>query len=153
MCRFIIYISSNPILIAKLIYNNNCLEKQCIDAQHGKQLNIDGSGLAWYSENSSGAAIIKSILPLHNDQNIKSIAHHVQSMCFIGHIRAATYGNISTNNCQPFTYRNYTFCHNGNIDNYQNSKQSLEQLISNHDHFSEGSTDSELIFFALPISS
>ena len=144
MCRFTCYIGESILIHNILFQSKLSLVNQCKNAIYGMQVNMDGCGVAWYVQFKKTPAIYRSMYPMCNDLNIASIANHTRSTCFIGHIRAATQGMVCVNNCHPFHYDNLTFCHNGNIDNFDITKRSkFYDFLKDRPN---GNTDSELLF-------
>ena len=148
MCRFTCYIGESVLIYNILFQEKLSLVNQCKNAKYGISVNMDGCGVAWYVPFKKTPAIYRSMYPMCNDRNIASIADHTRSTCFIGHIRAATQGIVCVNNCHPFHYDNLTFCHNGNIDNFDKSKRRLfDEFFLTRDISPNGNTDSELLFW------
>ena len=153
MCRFISYLGNDAILISKLLEEpKNSLIKQSRSGINGnRNLNADGSGLAWYNhEINNEPGIFKSTQPAWNNNNFKHLSQKIKSRCFLAHIRASTIGDVTLNNCHPFSHKEYSFVHNGTIRNFHKIKRSLMQELNN-DLFHEikGQTDSELLFFLI----
>jgi len=74
----------------------------------------------------------------------------VRSSQFIAHVRAGTVGETSRANCHPFTYGNWSFCHNGQIPHFASIRRRMEAALPD-DLFSarRGTTDSEMVFLTL----
>lgn len=105
-------------------------------------LNIDGFGLAWYTDVAARhdeeipdgllmPCFYKSIQPPLNNVNLASLACNVESTCVFAHIRAAT-GPVAIQNCHPFTFGRWTFQHNGVIGSRCIRQQSLMQSADPH---------------------
>lgn len=152
MCRFIAYIGKNPKSLEDLIFNeSNSLVKQSKEAKEGiTSINADGFGIAWYDLNiNDEPSRYRSILPAWNDPNLKPIISKIRSTCFLGHVRAATVGEISYSNCHPFKFNNRVFMHNGTIRGFEKIKHDLTKELSTPTFLSiNGQSDSEY-FFAL----
>jgi predicted glutamine amidotransferase len=80
-------------------------------------LNGDGFGVAWYvPEIRDAPGIFKAITPAWNNRNLLSLCGVTKSHCILAHVRAATQGiGISEANCHPFSWKNLSFMHNGDI--------------------------------------
>jgi glutamine amidotransferase len=151
MCRFIAYIGNSLVLDEVLFKPINSLIKQSIHAREMKEpLNGDGFGLGWYApEIDSDPALYRSIQPAWNDQNLKYLARKIQSNCFFAHVRSASCGGVSQDNCHPFHYKQFLFMHNGDIGGFDKIKRYLRRKLSDKFYdFIQGQTDSEH-FFAL----
>ncbi|MCB1080803.1 MAG: class II glutamine amidotransferase [Chlamydiia bacterium] len=153
MCRFVAYIGSKSILIKDLLETpSNSLIKQSKEAKHGHHgLNADGFGFAWYNKDiEPSPGIFKSIQPAWNDKNLLHLSRKIVSNCFLGHVRASTVGDVVFNNCHPFSYKEYSFVHNGTIRFFEKVHRALINEL-NDDFFEKlkSQTDSELIFFLI----
>ncbi len=149
MCRFIAYLG-DPILLDDLFFKpKNSLIKQSYDAKElDEPLNGDGFGVGWYAQESSpNPAVFVSTTPAWSNRNLKSMAKLVKSSCVFGHVRAATTGDTNEANCHPFTFENWIFMHNGNIDDFTSIKRPMQKLLSDVAYHSvKGQTDSEHFF-------
>jgi glutamine amidotransferase len=153
MCRFVAYLGKKSIVLSDVLEKpSNSLIQQSRHALKLKTpVNADGFGIAWYQrsiDNSPG--IFKSTQPAWNDLNLQHMANRINSKCFIGHVRASTVGNVSRSNCHPFSYQQYSFCHNGGVDNFDVIKRALRSSLSD-DLYQQiiGQTDSEHFFSLL----
>ena len=153
MCRFISYFSNEAIVLDELLEKpTNSLIKQSHAARDGKSgLNADGFGIAWYNFSiNQEPGIFKSTQPAWNDTNLKHIATHIKSPCFLAHVRAATVGDVNQNNCHPFVYDQYSLVHNGTIKNFHKYRRKLIDTIDENLFLEiQGNTDSEHFFFLI----
>ncbi|CCB88904.1 class II glutamine amidotransferase [Simkania negevensis] len=153
MCRFVAYIGNHPILIKDLIETpSNSLIKQSREAKHGLHgLNADGFGLAWYNkEIEPSPGIFKSVQPAWNDKNLHHLSNKIMSNCFLGHVRASTVGDVVVNNCHPFSYKEYSFVHNGTIRFFEKVHRKLiNELNDGFFNLLKSQTDSEVLFFLI----
>lgn len=152
MCRFVAYLGKKSTVLSDVLSKpSNSLIQQSRNALKLKiPVNADGFGIAWYQKSIDNLpGLFKSTQPAWNDFNLKHIANRINSKCFIGHVRASTHGNVSTSNCHPFSFKQYAFCHNGHIENFDNIKRDIRESLSDklYNHIF-GQTDSEH-FFAL----
>ena len=150
MCRFVAYIGNTPILLKELLEapKNSLINqsKQAKEGLHG--INADGFGVAWYDQEvDSIPGVFKSIQPAWNDSNLDHLARKVKSNCFLGHVRASTVGDVTLNNCHPFTYGDYSFVHNGTIRHFPDTRRALTTELADV-FFNEirAQTDSEHLF-------
>lgn len=149
MCRFLAYKGSR-ILMNDLLYRpKNSLIQQSIHARELEEpLNGDGFGVGWYApEIDIYPATFVSVSPAWSNQNLQHLASKIQSPCFLAHVRAASVGNVTENNCHPFNYKTLLMMHNGGIDNFYLIKRDLRNELSDELYnWIKGETDSEHIF-------
>lgn len=153
MCRFVAYLGKAKIPMQNLLQDpQNSLVSQSHAAKEGTHgINADGFGLAWYNfEVSQEPGIFKSVQPAWNDSNLKHLAGKIRSKCFLAHIRASTVGDVTFNNCHPFSYKQYSFAHNGTIRNFTAIRKALINKL-NDDLLAhvKAQTDSEHLFFLI----
>lgn len=131
MCRFVAYLGE-PIIVEKIIIKPaNSLLHQSYEAEESAMtVNGDGFGLGWYnSKVRKEPGLFKSVLPAWNDMNLLSNASIIKTNCFLAHIRAATTGGVSIENCHPFKYDEYLMMHNGSIQDFEKIKFNLVSLL------------------------
>lgn len=126
MCRWLVWCSSEPILLSDLLFSpSHALIHQAFNGgfhpgaseKNNMSLNADGCGVGWYGY--SGAAIYRSITPAWNNHNLRELAGSIKSFCVFAHVRAATPSSIvSEENCHPFRYKSMLFQHNGHIEKF-----------------------------------
>jgi glutamine amidotransferase len=164
MCRLTIY-KGRPILIGDLIIApENSLLYQSRDAayhpgvidktnQRNILVNGDGFGVSWYGNDvTAGSCCFKFVTPAWSDTNLRNIGRHVSSPLVFAHVRAAAHNPfepviVSNENCHPFTYKEYTFVHNGGIPSFQLIKLSILKLLTPQTFANiKGTTDTEHIF-------
>ena len=148
MCRWLAY-SGPPLRLSDLLTRP---EHSLIDqSRHARQnvetTNGDGFGVGWYSDQET-PGVYHETHPAWNDQNLRSLADHVQSGLFLAHVRAATGTPIQNSNCHPFRFERWLFQHNGSVPEFGRLKRQL-MLEVDPDLFGQigGSTDSETLFF------
>ncbi|MFD2179617.1 class II glutamine amidotransferase [Veronia pacifica] len=150
MCRWLSYVGKSVFMDELLYQPDHSLVSQSKDATKAvTTVNADGFGLSWYGEKASPATY-HEILPAWSDKNLKSIAEHTRSHCFLAHVRASTGATTSRENCHPFTWSKWSFMHNGQIPSFDRLRMGLEQhLDENWYLLRRGTTDSELLFLLL----
>ena len=150
MCRWLAY-AGPPIHLDTLVLRpEQSLITQSRSAHLGvTSLNADGFGVGWYGEKPE-PGVYRDILPAWNDENLKSLAEHVKSRLFFGHVRAATDTAVTRVNSHPFSHDRWLFMHNGAIPNFNRIRRALTLRIR-PDLFSclLGTTDSEVFFYLL----
>jgi len=166
MCRLTIY-KGQPILIGNIVIEpENSLLYQSRDAayhpgvvdkchQRNILVNGDGFGVSWYGSDASlGSCCFKFVTPAWSDTNLRNIGRHIASPLLFAHVRAAASGHnphepmiVSNENCHPFTYKQYTFMHNGGIPCFKSIKLKILNLLSPETFANiKGTTDTEHIF-------
>jgi len=118
-----------------------------LHAEEGKtDTNGDGFGMAWYGARKEPGQF-RDTYPAWSDPNLLSLARHVKSGLFLAHVRASTGSATSRNNCHPFTYKNWSFMHNGVVRGYGGFRKAVDQMIPDalYDQ-RKGATDSEAAF-------
>ncbi|KAF2127624.1 N-terminal nucleophile aminohydrolase [Dothidotthia symphoricarpi CBS 119687] len=178
MCRWFAYISpKEPCLLSDvLITPANSISKQCSEhylpklLPHGDDkdlndasdellrirnslLNMDGLGVAWYTEASSTyvkhvtgprPALYKSQSPPFNDFNFKSLCENTETHCVFAHIRATSGSVVTPVNSHPFVFGRHIFMHNGVVSNFSSIRRDMTDLLSFDAYCNVlGSTDSE----------
>lgn len=152
MCRIIGYLGATISLDQLLYKPEHSLVVQSYKPQEmtAGLLNADGFGIGWYHPHKEAKPYIyKNILPIWSDRNLDHLSRYVETKCTLAYVRSATPPlAVDYSNCQPFTYKQILFFHNGFIHNFRSSlyrpiRSTLDdtayQLIT-------GSTDSEHIF-------
>ncbi|MBY0517995.1 MAG: class II glutamine amidotransferase [Bacteriovoracaceae bacterium] len=108
----------------------------------------DGWGLAYYL--AGHPHVVKSTDTAETDDLFKKVSAVVSSETVLAHVRTATQGKLSLINTHPFQHGKWTFAHNGNIRDFDQHREEIEQSISSHyKRWRFGDTDSELIFHYL----
>lgn len=150
MCRLAAY-SGPPIPLENIIVQpRHSLLDQSRHASEAKlAVNGDGFGIAWYDRDRA-PGLYRDVLPAWADSNLTNLCRMVRSRLFIAHVRASTVGETSRQNCHPFTYGRWSFCHNGQVPHLPSIRRDMEQALPDHLYAArQGSTDSEMIFLTL----
>ena len=111
--------------------------------------NGDGFGVGYYTDPALGPepCIFTSTIPAWNCINLARIASKTVSSLIFAHVRATTEGNLSDQNCHPFTHGSLMFMHNGGIGGWQHVKRPLTSSLNDRWFMGvQGSTDSEWAF-------
>src|SRR5688572_21907853 len=111
MCRFVAYLGKRRLLLKRVIVDPALsLIKQSRGAAHSRDIHGDGFGFAWYDFSiSKEPGLFRSIQPVWNDSNIEQLSSKIKSRCFLAHVRAATQGAVSIDNCHPFVHGHLSF--------------------------------------------
>lgn len=160
MCRWLIYLG-NEIPLNNILFNGeNSIIKQSYKKtftpfleepnERDHEINADGFGIGWYSEDIKEPCIYISTNTPWSDINIKRLSNHISSKFIFAHIRAIkplSQSIIHEYNCHPFSYKNFMFMHNGDLKNFNNFKKKIINYLSdNVFNLIKGSTDSEYVF-------
>jgi glutamine amidotransferase len=79
--------------------------------------------------------------------DVAHLARDLRADVLIGHVRAATVGNLRTENTHPFRYRQWLFAHTGTINGYPRLRERLSDSLPEFLRRNvRGDTDSELLF-------
>lgn len=149
MCRLVAYLGRQTLLANVLVAPKNSIVMQSLRARETNlRTNGDGFGVAWYaSEISAEPALFTSISPAWNDRNLLSLTSKIQSSCFFAHVRSASAGGVSNDNCHPFVFSDWTFMHNGELHGFMSVKRHLRHLLDDDIYnWIKGDTDSEHLF-------
>ncbi|MEM7059533.1 MAG: class II glutamine amidotransferase [Pseudomonadota bacterium] len=147
MCRWAAYIGE-PIFLERIVSApKQSLMRQSLHALESKtETNGDGFGLAWYGDRDV-PGVYRDVLPAWADPNLQSLAHQVQSGCFLAHVRASTGTATSRTNCHPFSVGRWSFMHNGQVGGYGGMRRKVDMLIDEELYpHRAGTTDSEAMF-------
>ncbi|HIA02611.1 MAG TPA: class II glutamine amidotransferase [Myxococcales bacterium] len=140
MCRLFGFRSAIPSQVhSSLMSAENALGVQ-------SEKHPDGWGVAYYLAGSPH--LIKSAAAAYDDRLFKRVSGIVSSQTVIAHVRRATVGDKTLINCHPFQYGRWVMAHNGEIEQYDQVKDELVQLVDPRlRRFILGDTDSEAIFY------
>ncbi len=152
MCRFALYLGPKLRMSALVTEPDHSIIRQSFHSEERDEpLNGDGFGVAWYNQDlSDRPGVFKDVSPAWNNQNLINLSRMIESECMLAHVRAATGGlPVTELNCHPFSWRQFSFMHNGKIAGFNQMRRKLSN------HFSDevyekvlGSTDSEHAFGA-----
>lgn len=150
MCRIAAYLGPEIPLENIIVKPQHSLLTQSQHATEAKlAVNGDGFGIAWYGVDAR-PGLYRDVLPAWADGNLTSLCRMIRSRLFISHIRASTVGETSRANCHPFTHRNWSFCHNGQVPHIARIRREIETQLPDEIYaLRRGTTDSELMFLLL----
>lgn len=116
-------------------------------------LNGDGFGFGWHGAQAAEKPYVyRNVLPMWNDRSLDDLCRYIRSHSFVVNLRSATAQMpIDISNCQPFTYGNLLFVHNGYIQNFFDTLyRPMREILCDTAYRSiKGLTDSEHIFALL----
>lgn len=149
MCRLLAY-QGSPLAVDDLLYKpNHSLINQSYNAREIEEpLNGDGFGLGWYAPQiNAEPAVFVSVSPAWNNRNLRYMAPKLVSPTIFAHVRAASVGDVTENNCHPFHYGNMLMMHNGGIQDFGRIKRDLVDSLSRERYlWIDGQTDSQHLF-------
>jgi glutamine amidotransferase len=136
MCR-LFALSSSPHRVHATFWLLNAEDSVITQSRR----NPDGTGLGYFDER--GAPVLdKEPLPAFKDKAFLREARQVRSNLFISHIRFATTGPKTPENCHPFSMDGRLFAHNGVLGGLDKLDAELGEVRS----LVKGQTDSERYF-------
>ncbi|GAM17898.1 hypothetical protein SAMD00019534_010730 [Acytostelium subglobosum LB1] len=149
MCRFIFYLGP-PIKLSSIVTepSHGLVQQSLHSTCPGVHLNADGFGIAWFvPEISPNPGVFKDITPAWSNINLRQLARVTKSGCIMSHVRAASAGAITNNNCHPFTFKNFSWMHNGTVSYFPKLKRNILNMLTQTAFESiKGTTDSEMVF-------
>ncbi len=129
MCRIAAYAGPSIPLENIIIRPKHSLLEQSQHATEAKlAVNGDGFGIAWYDDGPE-PGLYRDVLPAWSDGNLTSLCRMVRSRLFLAHVRASTVGETSRQNCHPFTFGKWSFCHNGQVPHFPAIRRRLEAAL------------------------
>ncbi len=106
----------------------------------------DGWGVAYYI--ADAPHVIKSTAPAIEDHIFRRVSGVVASETVVAHLRKATTGSVNILNAHPFQFGNWIFAHNGQVHNFEQSREALfAEVAPNLRRYVLGDTDSEILFY------
>lgn len=162
MCRWLAYLGSEIPIEDVLVRPNHSLLDQSLLARdrtvpasflgsqfrhHAFPTNGDGFGLAWHGREGV-LGQFRQTTPAWDSQNLRHLAAHLTSGCFLAHVRAAPGGTIAEQNCHPFVHGGWMFQHNGEINGFAHLKRDLTNAVDPQLYpFIAGNSDTEVCFY------
>mmetsp|Transcript_19633 Transcript_19633/g.59436 ORF Transcript_19633/g.59436 Transcript_19633/m.59436 type:complete len:484 (-) Transcript_19633:296-1747(-) len=169
MCRLLVYKGPEVALEDVLVRPEHNIVQQSRDASYHPgctskrnfRVNGDGFGVAWYNARKpwKGPCTVHFASPAWHNRNLLNICRFVDSNVVMGHVRAAFSGveddtvgstfsvRVSEENCHPFTFGRYAFCHNGGVTDFPKMKRRIQASLSDEAfNMIQGNTDSEHVF-------
>jgi glutamine amidotransferase len=147
MCRLAAYLGEALYLEDVIAKPRHSLKRQSLRAEEAATTTQgDGFGIGWYGEREE-PGVYREVMPAWSDDNLLALSRTLRSRLFFAHVRAATTGGISRQNCHPFRHGNHLFMHNGQIGGYEQVRRTLEGWLPDRLYaLRRGATDSELLF-------
>lgn len=137
MCRLFGLIANQPV---DLVFSFLSGVKTLKDLSNE---NPDGWGVGWYDDELPRC--FKEPLPAHESLSYPREAKTIRTQIAVAHVRKATTGEMTLENCHPFCWNSWIFAHNGSI-----KRDVLFALLTESRRKAvQGSTDSEVLFHLL----
>lgn len=149
MCRLVAYLGHEVLLEDVLVKPVNSIVMQSLHARESEvPTNGDGFGVGWYTPDISlEPALFTSISPAWNDRNLLHLTAKIKSPALFAHVRAASAGGVTNDNCHPFVHKQWMLMHNGGIQDFMMVKRHIRHLLEDDIyHWIQGETDSEHLF-------
>ena len=142
MCRLFGFHSNVFLKVHRsLVKAENALEKQSM-------AHPDGWGIGYFQDEMP--VIFKSPMAASEDPKFLKASEFLSAQTVIAHVRKATVGQIKVENNHPFSYKNWLFAHNGNVENFALIKDRVRSMIRKDMlRYISGDTDSEHIFYLI----
>jgi len=125
----------------------------CLEDGLGRSGNPDGWAFVSYQNNKQIPIVSKSVWPAYIDPKYQAAVNKLtkqKSEIIFAHVRSASIGSVTVENCHPFTYKNWSFEHNGDLIGavIQETRDKINgkyaEILGNKPL---GQTDSEAAFF------
>jgi len=141
MCRLFGFRSNTAAWVHRsLLTEKNSLRTQSVE-------HPDGWGIAYYQDGNF-PEVAHGVGPAHSDPEFERVSNLLSSHAVVAHVRSASVGRVHLSNAHPFTYRNWSFAHNGTLTNFSAHQAQLESAIdSDFLPLFRSETDSERCFF------
>jgi glutamine amidotransferase len=105
----------------------------------------DGWGLGWYEP--TGARTQYGDAAACDDPQFATAAERLTARIALAHVRDASVGSVRIENCHPFVYGPWLFCHNGTIEGFDRLRPTfLRETLPELSASFRGDTDSEHLF-------
>lgn len=160
MCRWFAYISdTEPCLLEDVLitpkhglgrqvndhylpglvaHDNSASPSEREAAARNIVLNVDGTGILWYTnaqsefgavDSGSRPTMYKTVAtPLH-DSNFRSLCDNIHTLTLFAHIRATSGTAVATVNNHPFIFGRHSFMHNGGISDFTAIRRDFVQML------------------------
>ncbi|KAH7878476.1 uncharacterized protein C8R40DRAFT_767122 [Lentinula edodes] len=158
MCRWIVYVGEQPLLLEDLLvkpkhsivkqvnirflpglyYGLEDGDKAELEMQ-AAWINVHGFGVGWYTDTLTEfdpsvkgmqPAQFRTIAPISTDLAFSQLCAHTASKCTLAHIRDASFPPVVEVNNHPFIFGKYAFMHNGSVNNFAKIRFDVMKRIS-----------------------
>lgn len=148
MCRLYGFQSNEATKVeCTLVHAQNALMLQSASDARGRR-HADGWGLAFY--HGEMPELERRAHAAFEDLHFSRTAERIYSPSVVAHVRLATVGRISPQNCHPFVFGNWTLAHNGTVTAFDRLRAELEgETDPDLQAIRAGDTDSEQLFLWL----
>lgn len=154
MCRLAAYVGKSPVSLAALLYDPpHSLEHAAYEPKEmvTGNINVDGTGVAWWPDGSSQPLRYVTIDPPWSDPNLPSLASHLVGVPVLAAVRSATPGMpYGPANVAPFVDGDLAGCHNGWIGGFSEGQGRRLSLGLSEERFGRlGALNDSLVLFSL----
>lgn len=145
MCRlYAVFAPRSATLLESLVDSPTSLVRQSAGDRVG-DTHRDGWGIGWYAQ--GGPYVVRGVAPAGDDPKFAEAARTIRSPIVLAHVRDASVGVVREENCHPFVYGPWLFCHNGTIESFDRLRPSFERETAPELAAARrGDTDSEHLF-------
>jgi len=166
MCRWLAFISDEPMLLEDLLINApHPITQEVHDHyipgivrtldfdERNAPYNLDGFGITWYTKTRSEfddsvrgpyPALYKTTSIPITDATFNFVCGNTASKCIFAHVRAATRPPVASTNNHPFIFGRHSFMQNGGIANFTDIRlEMLKETSAKYGAMIHGNTDSE----------
>jgi predicted glutamine amidotransferase len=145
MCRLYGFRSNEPTKVeCSLVHAQNAILIQSRSDEIGRA-HSDGWGIAYYDDREPH--VERNASAAHHGLHFSNAAERVYSPTVISHVRLATVGIPTVENCHPFRFGNWVFAHNGTVQGINQLRPMLfDEMSVDLQNGIVGDTDSELLF-------
>jgi glutamine amidotransferase len=135
-----------------LVDGPTALVRQCVKDRAG-DTHLDGWGITWYADDPLASArpqVLRSVLAAPSDPRFAATAEAAVARIALAHARDGSVGSIREENCHPFVFGRWSFCHNGTIEDFEKLKPAFDrETLPELRGTRRGDTDSEHLFLWL----
>ncbi|MCA9193534.1 MAG: class II glutamine amidotransferase [Planctomycetales bacterium] len=144
MCRLYAFHANEETKVeCSLVHAQNSLLIQSQGDSVGR-VHSDGWGIGYYVDNTP--ILEKNFTAAFHGLHFSESAERVYARTVVAHVRLATVGINSLDNCHPFCWGNWVFAHNGTVVGIDLLRVELLAEMGEQATHIRGSTDSECLF-------
>lgn len=132
MCRHLAFLGPPTTLATLISAPEHGLLRQSWEPrrQRNGTMNADGFGVGWYAAQDPLPARYRRAVPMWTDQSFADLARVTTSTAVLAAVRSATPGTTPDEAAAaPYTSGKWMFSHNGRIDNWPRSAETLAATL------------------------
>src|SRR5919201_2479970 len=124
----------------ELVSERNSLRAQSVEHK-------DGWGIASYVD-APFPEVAHGVGAAHLDPEFERVSNLLSSRAVVAHVRLASVGPVALQNAHPFTWKHWTFAHNGTLQRFDVHRAEIEARVDPEFRaLLRGDTDSERCFY------